>query len=340
MSRHTIVRYPELRDLLEPVFAQTKRRMRGNNLRNYVLHFFAERGEPISRSTLGFWIKGNFFPVPVCQSILAEALGSEIGGKLMALKGSGIAYAAPPRGKPKEEVMARPKRIYPVHREVGEDGKLRAPFRITCAKCGEVEDFSRTGKMEPDEYFRSKGWETDHHEDRDRCPTCVGLRKPKLVASSVEQAVPAPVEAREMSKEDGRLVFKAIEAHWNDHKDVNAYLPGWSDGKLAEAEGVPVDWIRTIRERDFGGSGDDPAITRYIAEHLALEKQFGMVTAGMQELSASVAIYSRELAAAKQKIEAELGRYRDRHNMLAERVKKLGETARGLQPPDETKAAG
>ena len=351
MSRHTTVKYPALRELLLPVFEKTYGERRGN-LRRHVVRHFVSRGEFISDHTVSLWFKGIHFPSQLCLTLLAEALGGDIGAALLKLEQPKGLVRRPPRGKqPKEEVMARPKRIYPVVRVTDDEGKTTFKAKITCAKCGEVEHFARTGRMECDEFFRTKGWETDHHTDRDRCPTCVGLRKPKLVASNIGQAdtdgtsraqepvaeIPGP---REMTKEDGRLLFREIEQVWDDHPGAEAYKAGWSDARLAGKLGVPLDWVKQIRERDYGGVGEDPAITEYVKEHMAVEKQFGMISAGMQELSASVAVYRRELETVAKKVDTELSRYRDRHNMLAERVKKLGEVAHRLQPPVETKAAG
>lgn len=62
---------------------------------------------------------------------------------------------------------------------------------------------------------------------------------------------------RQMNKEDRRLIWGKIEEVYLD----NAYSSGWNDKKVAEDLGVPLAWVKNIRDENFGPEGlDDDAL--------------------------------------------------------------------------------
>lgn len=103
--------------------------------------------------------------------------------------------------------------------------------------------------------FRARGWVIGNREGGDICPKCIeAAKKPKAKKESNVVHLQAPVVAveppREMKREDRRLIFSKIEDVYLDEKQ--GYSTGWSDKKVADDLGVPLAWVRSIREENFG----------------------------------------------------------------------------------------
>lgn len=134
-------------------------------------------------------------------------------------------------------------------------------YSIRCCKCGAMEKVSsntRAGTMPPEgvaQKFRSKGWLVGNREGGDICPKCIdAAKKPRAKKESNVVHLQAPVivadPPREMKREDRRLIFSKIEDVYLDEKQ--GYSSGWSDKKVADDLGVPLAWVRSIREENFG----------------------------------------------------------------------------------------
>lgn len=142
------------------------------------------------------------------------------------------------------------------------DGRSIPAYQITCSRCGEIEKISannNSGSLSPElaaARFRNMGWDVSPNGKKDICPKCRELAKPKQKTENVVQLKPSTVTVeppREMSKEDKRLVFAKIHEVYLDEK--SGYASGWSDKRVATDLGVPVAWIRTVREENFGEEG-------------------------------------------------------------------------------------
>jgi hypothetical protein len=53
-----------------------------------------------------------------------------------------------------------------------------------------------------------------------------------------------------ITKEERRIIFGAIDSHYFD--ELRGYADGWSDEKVASYLKVPVGWVRSVREENFG----------------------------------------------------------------------------------------
>lgn len=135
-----------------------------------------------------------------------------------------------------------------------------------------------------------------------------------------------------MSREDGRLISRMIEDHWSESHA--RYQPGWSDAKLAADIGKPQAWVKEIRERDFGGVGEDPGVIEFIAQQVEVAGELDGLRKSLDELAMSTA----DLSAMHTRTTSMFEKYRDRHNVLSEKVKRLGEVAKALDPFAERKA--
>jgi len=59
-----------------------------------------------------------------------------------------------------------------------------------------------------------------------------------------------PKIPQEMTKEDRRIIFSEIDSHYLD--ETRGYDRDWSDERVAKGLNVPLAWVRTIREDNFG----------------------------------------------------------------------------------------
>jgi predicted DNA-binding transcriptional regulator AlpA len=58
-----------------------------------------------------------------------------------------------------------------------------------------------------------------------------------------------------MTKEDRRIIFSEIDSHYLD--ELRGYAKDWDDEKVATGLKVPTEWVRSIREDNFGAEKGD-----------------------------------------------------------------------------------
>lgn len=212
-------------------------------------------------------------------------------------------------------------RAFPMVPLKDEAGRQFKAFRITCTDCG-AEAVRRRSNVFADDLFRRMGWEIGNNESNDRCPACIGKRRViKMSDHKPAAAAPEATGERTMTRDDGRILSRLIEDHWDE---ANAcYRLGWSDVKLAEANGVPVDWVRQIRERDFGGTGEDPTLTAFIAGQIEVKREMAMLTSALDMTKAKL----EETTIFHTEITRKLDGYRNTARRLIERVEGLEKIA-------------
>lgn len=156
---------------------------------------------------------------------------------------------------------------------------------IRCASCGKTERLtghsSHSNHSHIAQLFRNKGWAVGGSEKADKCPSCLAAlgrpvqkpeEKPKgafgeilsAAISAKPQAVvaapPAPQplthQAVAMSKADKRIIFAKLNDVYADEK--TGYRPGWDDASVAKDLGVDLEWVKQVRDADFG-----PVIDRF-----------------------------------------------------------------------------
>lgn len=154
---------------------------------------------------------------------------------------------------------------------------------LTCSMCGSRERMTMNTKgrpMAPEgiaQKFRNNGWHVSPRAGGDVCPACIKERArgkhfsqvnptpqdnvvtlntvakvepmqptPKVTAEPTIKAEPP----REMTREDRRLIFAKLQDVYVDEK--TGYDNGWSDNRVSTDLGVPLAWVRTIRDENFG----------------------------------------------------------------------------------------
>lgn len=210
------------------------------------------------------------------------------------------------------------------------DKRVRG-YRITCGRCStpaRVPVNTISGTMDNGEQearliarkFTNEGWFVGDIASKDRCPKCV--RRAREIAKHAPNGganVPqqSTVEApQQMSRGDRRIIFAKLEEVFADEQ--TGYQPGWTDSKVATDLGVPLAWVKTAREENFGPAGINPEITQAMADATAwrtdavelakkldaAKAQVGQLMAEGQRLASRGEMIERKLAAIEKAVRA------------------------------------
>lgn len=128
--------------------------------------------------------------------------------------------------------------------------------------------------MPPDEAarrFSAKGWDLSKgRRDRDVCPKCSAIKpigEVKTMQTPNLTVVPANEKAEkpiEMSREDKRVIFAKLNEVYVDERI--GYGDGWGDGRVSQDLGVPLAWVRLVREENFGPDASNDEIRGLIKQ--------------------------------------------------------------------------
>jgi hypothetical protein len=157
------------------------------------------------------------------------------------------------------------------HVKHGDDN--HAPgIRAKCGKCGVVKymHVHRNMKGQPDdealtrkiiEKLEAEGWKVGNNISHHRCPDCV-KRAAQMRAMHAKESKPMNGKVvelpRQMQRADRRVVFAKLEDVYKD--EVTGYTVPWNDVKVAEDLGIPVEWVKTVREENFGMLASNPQV--------------------------------------------------------------------------------
>lgn len=109
-----------------------------------------------------------------------------------------------------------------------------------------------------------------------------------------EQPAPmlAPAPPSTMTKEDRRIIFSEIDSHYLDEK--RGYDKDWNDERIAKGLRIPLDWVSTIRDDNFGpekGDTFDAEIEKLRAASAEAQKLIDTMRAVWKEMDATLATY-------------------------------------------------
>lgn len=177
-------------------------------------------------------------------------------------------------------------------------GKLVPGIEIACGKCGLVSRYPRgtykgtfiaPGSAEDAHHceaiFKRNGWFVGKRPQEDRCPKCaaaLGIEKPKTPAppkntvmeAKLKEAIAAheapktAPQPREMTREEGRIIFAKLEEVYRDEK--HGYQNDWSDHRVAADLNCPRAWVEEVRKKFFGPEGGNDEARKILAEAKAL----------------------------------------------------------------------
>lgn len=123
--------------------------------------------------------------------------------------------------------------------------------------------------------FERHGWLVGKRPQMDRCPECLkklGIEKKTsnpIMEAKLKEALAAKAPAtpadkpRDMSREEGRIIFAKIEEVYRDEK--HGYHNGWSDHRVATDLSCPRAWVEQVRKQFFGPEGSNDEV-RQVAE--------------------------------------------------------------------------
>ena len=80
--------------------------------------------------------------------------------------------------------------------------------------------------------------------------TAPGIRRRKRKSQQQKPIVPLNI-----TKEERRIIFGEIDSHYLD--ESRGYAAEWDDEKVAASLKVPVGWVRSVREENFGPEKGD-----------------------------------------------------------------------------------
>lgn len=114
-----------------------------------------------------------------------------------------------------------------------------------------------------------------------------------------EQPAPtlAPAPPSTMTKEDRRIIFSEIDSHYLDEK--RGYDKDWNDERIATGLRIPLDWVSTIREDNFGperGDTIDAEVEKLRAASAEAQKLIDTMRAVWKEMDATLATYEERQA--------------------------------------------
>jgi len=108
--------------------------------------------------------------------------------------------------------------------------------------------------------FEQSGWLIGNRIKDHRCPECYAAERPKPQLHVVADEG----KARELTKEDRRIIFAKLNDVYVDEQ--TGYSASWSDTAVAKDLGVMPEWVKQIREENFGPLGVNPEIAALISE--------------------------------------------------------------------------
>ncbi|MGX1171263.1 hypothetical protein AB7M16_007529 [Bradyrhizobium sp. USDA 372] len=177
----------------------------------------------------------------------------------------------------------------------GDDKKLKRGVIVRCP-CGATEKlpsntFAMPGNTQRDQYelelqfvkrrLVPRGWFIGRRKREHRCPKCNAIRtttKQEVLKERIEpmaKEMPLQVVAsnakpvdvlppRAMSREDRRIIFEKLnEVYVNDKV---GYSASWTDVKVADDLGVPLQWVKVIRDENFGDEVGNEDIRKTLGE--------------------------------------------------------------------------
>lgn len=87
----------------------------------------------------------------------------------------------------------------------------------------------------------------------------------KAIAEKRENAAP---EAREATREEGRIIYAKLEEVYRDEK--YGYQDGWSDQRVATDLGVPLAWVVKVRVQFFGPEAGNQEVRQVLEQAKAM----------------------------------------------------------------------
>lgn len=126
---------------------------------------------------------------------------------------------------------------------------------------------------------------------------------------------------REMDKTDRRLIFARLNEIYGD----DMYLEDWTDDKAAADLDVPVEWVATVREADFG-----PNINATLKANAVAAKEKALSGVG-EKIERQLMLIEKKL----EQMQALDEKVTKIHNEIADQIERFEEIERSLEVEDK-----
>lgn len=186
-------------------------------------------------------------------------------------------------------------------RRIGTGGEIHfTPTRVgmtlhvPCARGDHIVDVNVRPGLSPEGVAKAmllKGWTfgsklacPDHgRKERTTTPRDTQKKEPATMATAPANPAPQPSEAAKKAK---RLVYQALEDYYDDA--IKAYRKGHSDEKVATETGAAIEFVRQIRESDFGPLGQPSELVELMRDMNVLRVESMAAIAEYQRRAADI----------------------------------------------------
>jgi hypothetical protein len=284
------------------------------------------------------WENGTTFPATALrQKLLGDVVGGTMGHKIQNLLPP--AFRGYAQALMKDRDMSSSKhgvnrvREFPsvMFRDGG--GQTIRKAMIACVVCNEHAFHHRRGNMDSDTYFEKEGWLVGSNAKGDKCPACrkVVHMKTRVIVEPTPQPQQPPPQA---TGADRVLIGMTISDNFDEA--AARYRSGWSDVRVAETLGKPIEWVRVEREHLYlGSNGDNPDADALVAELTALhdsQSAFDKRTERLARTAADTEALFKKLQEAQQTLRVEVSHLNEDRDKIRERMERLLGVAMSIVP--------
>jgi predicted RNA-binding Zn-ribbon protein involved in translation (DUF1610 family) len=121
--------------------------------------------------------------------------------------------------------------------------------------------------------------------------------KPELPAPAAPLEETAP---RSMTRDDRRLIWAKLEDVYAD--ETSGYKPGWSDGRVARDLGIPLAWVKIVRDENFGALADNPQVRAIVEEARGLLEDIKAQVASAQQMAVDFESVTQTIADTERRV--------------------------------------
>ncbi len=115
------------------------------------------------------------------------------------------------------------------------------------SKLSEMAKLGQISRRQPSPHFS--------YVKLDELKKIFGETPPGVTRRRRTEKTKTPTVPLNITKEERRIIFGEIDSHYLD--ESRGYAEGWDDEKVAASLKVPVGWVRSVREENFGPEKGD-----------------------------------------------------------------------------------
>lgn len=122
------------------------------------------------------------------------------------------------------------------------------------------------------------------------------------------------VDEREMTRTDRRVIIAKLEDVYLDEQ--TGYKGDWNDAKVATDLGVPLVWVETLREENFGPAKNAALVAKQMEELLAFGAKISATAAGINSAVTEIDARIKEYDALVEGFDEDFKRFNELYTEL------------------------